>query len=266
MGLYDIDITELTDNVVISSDNEVSGSGIFDTLMVTVSKHIEAQYREGRILGTEYSNVYLGALQAVLDLSTKILLEKDLIAKQAEEVDSRINVNSKQIEKLTSDITISEEQSTKDLLLKDKQIEKLTSDISIAEAQSEKDLLLKDEQISKLSYEIANLLPAQKELIAKQADEIGIKITDIIPEQKALIEAQTINEGKKGSLIDYQRHGFKVDATHKNVKTLLDTWSIYYSMTPDGDNLLENLKKPTIDNTINALSTVIDQFPTIEEG
>jgi hypothetical protein len=350
MGLYDIDIKELTDSVVISSDNEVSGSGIFDTLMVTVSKHIEAQYREGRILGTEYSNVYLGALQAVLDLSTKILLEKDLIAKQAEEIDSRISVNSKQIEKLTSDIandlarttsevslkdsqkaltdqqlltevqnttqvtaqtdlitaqttkvnsdkTIAEEQSAKDLSLKEAQISKLASeetndtqrtandtsrttadvslkdsqktlvdqqkltevqntllvteqknkivsDVTIAEAQSAKDLLIKDGQISKVDYEISNLLPAQKELIV----------------------GQTTNEGKKGNLIDYQRHGLKVDAMYKNVKTLLDTWSIYYSITPDSLNLLQNLEKDNMDNTVNTLATAINQFPAIEEG
>lgn len=191
MSLYDIDIKELTDNVVISSDNEVSGSGIFDTLMVTVSKHIEAQYREGRILGTEYSNVYLGALQAVLDLSTKILLEKDLIAKQAEEIDSRISVNTKQVDKL--------------------------------------------------SYETNTLLPSQN----------------------TLITAQTTNEGKKGNLIDYQRHGFKVDATYKNVKSLLDTWTIYYSITPGTENILESIKKPTLDNTVNTLTNVINQFPSV---
>jgi hypothetical protein len=322
--------------------------------MVTVSKHIEAQYREGRILGTEYSTVYLGALQAVLDLSTKILLEKDLIAKQAEEVDSRITVNNKQIEKLTSDIAndtartnadvslktsqkaladqqllteiqttaqvtaqtglitaqtelataqtskvasdevIAEEQSAKDLLLKDAQISKLASeetndtqrtandtsrttadvslkdsqktlvdqqkltevqntllvteqknkivsDVTIAEAQSAKDLLIKDGQIGKVDYEISNLLPTQKDFIA----------------------AQTTNEGKKGKLIDYQRHGFKVDATHKRVKSLLDTWSIYYSITPDAVNLLESIKKTSLDNTIGTLTSVINEFPTV---
>jgi hypothetical protein len=379
MSLYNIDIKELTDNVVISNDNEVSGSGIFDTLMVTVSKHIEAQYREGRILGTEYSNVYLGALQAVLDLSTKILLEKDLIAKQAEEVDSRIAVNNKQIEKLTSDIVIAEEQSAKDLLLKDKQTEKLTSDIAndlartnaevalkgsqkaltdqqllteiqntaqvtaqtslitaqtikinsdmtIAEEQSEKDLLLKDAQISKLATEGANdtqrtandtarttaeaslkgsqkaltdqqlltevqntsqvteqtsLITAQtakvnsdktiaeaqsaKDLLIKdgQIDKVNYEVSDLLPTQKDFIAAQTTNEGKKGKLIDYQRHGFKVDATHKRVKSLLDTWSIYYSITPDAVNLLESIKKTSLDNTIGTLTSVINEFPTV---
>lgn len=355
MSLYDIDIKELTDDVIISNDNEVSGSGIFDTLMVTVSKHIEAQYREGRILGTEYSNVYLGALQAVLDLSTKILLEKDLIAKQAEEIDSRINVNNKQIEKLTSDIandlartntevalkgsqkaltdqqklteventaqvtaqtslitaqtakvnsdkTIAEEQSGKDMLLKDGQIAKLTSDISVSEEQSAKDLLLKDAQISKLTYEVATLLPSQKDLIVKQAEEANSKIavnnaqtqkitsditiaeaqsakdllikdgqigkvdyeiSNLLPAQKELIVGQTTNEGKKGKLIDYQRHGFKVDATYKNVKSLLDTWTIYYSTTPGTENILESIKKPTLDNTVGTLTNVINQFPPV---
>jgi hypothetical protein len=372
MGLYDIDIKELTDNVVISNDNEVSGSGIFDTLMVTVSKHIEAQYREGRILGTEYSNVYLGALQAVLDLSTKILLEKDLIAKQAEEIDSRINVNSKQIEKLDSDIVIAEEQSAKDLLLKDKQTEKITSDIAndtarttaeaslkdsqkaltdqqlltevqnttqvtaqtdlitaqttkvnsdktIAEEQSAKDLSLKEAQISKLASEETNdtqrtandtsrttadvsLKDSQKTLVdqqkltevqntllvteqknkivsdvtiaeAQSAKDLLIKdgqigkvdyeISNLLPAQKDLITAQTTNENKKGNLIDYQRHGFKVDATYKNVKSLLDTWTIYYSITPGTENILESIKKPTLDNTVGTLTNVINQFPPV---
>ena len=74
-----INIQEVTNNVTTSADNIVEGSGIFDDLMETVTKHITAQYKLGRITGTEYATVYLGAIQATLAEAMKFTLEKGAI-------------------------------------------------------------------------------------------------------------------------------------------------------------------------------------------
>lgn len=237
MSLYNIDVKELTDDVVISSDNEVSGSGIFDTLMVTVSKHIEAQYREGRILGTEYSTVYLGALQAVLDLSTKILLEKDLIAKQAEEIDSRISVNNKQIEKLTSDIFIAEEQS-------------------------EKDLALKETQISKLASEETNDTQRTANDTSRTTAEVSLKGS-----QKTLVDQQKLTEAEKTDLVDAQKVGFEVDFRLKHAKLLWDSWSVGFSVAQDAlgtedTDTLTLLNKTNVQNAMINLEDAINRFPS----
>jgi hypothetical protein len=41
-------------------------TGNFDELMKTVTLHLEEQFNAGRITGTDYATVYLGALQSVL--------------------------------------------------------------------------------------------------------------------------------------------------------------------------------------------------------
>ena len=54
----------LTGSVATSAANVVTGTGVFDDLMETVVKHLEAQFQLGRITGTDYATVYLGALQS----------------------------------------------------------------------------------------------------------------------------------------------------------------------------------------------------------
>ncbi len=67
--------TFLTSNVSTVSDGNgiksVLGEGIFDNLMETVTKHIDAQFENGRIKGADYATVYLGSLQTVLTQSVQ---------------------------------------------------------------------------------------------------------------------------------------------------------------------------------------------------
>ena len=50
------------------------GVGVFDVLMRSVKLQIDAEYQANRIKGSEYSTVYLGALQAVLTTSFQFVL------------------------------------------------------------------------------------------------------------------------------------------------------------------------------------------------
>lgn len=61
-------IANLTSNVATTTDGNyvVTGDGVFDKLMETVNLHLDAQYKLGRITGTDYATVYLGALQATV--------------------------------------------------------------------------------------------------------------------------------------------------------------------------------------------------------
>jgi len=84
-----VDIKDLTGNVTVDSEYNVSGDGVFDDLMETVTKHVTAQYDAGRITGPEYATVYLGALQSVLAEAVKYLMEdanKELIEAQKDEL------------------------------------------------------------------------------------------------------------------------------------------------------------------------------------
>lgn len=57
-------ITSLTTNVQTDSSYVVTGDGILDDIMETVNKHLDAQFKLGRITGTDYATVYLGAMQS----------------------------------------------------------------------------------------------------------------------------------------------------------------------------------------------------------
>ena len=75
--------TDYTDNVVIDEDSyDVTGDGMFDDLMETVTKHVEAQFCNGRITGVDYATVYLGSMQAAMQTSAKIFLEREIAEQQ----------------------------------------------------------------------------------------------------------------------------------------------------------------------------------------
>ena len=64
-------------------------TGNFDELMKTVTLHLEEQFNAGRITGTDYATVYLGALQSVLAQAVTFTLnmnksnkETDLLAQK----------------------------------------------------------------------------------------------------------------------------------------------------------------------------------------
>ena len=61
-----ISIVNLTQNVVTSADNIVTGTGIFDDMMTTVNAHMAAQFNLGRITGSDYATVYLTAIQSTI--------------------------------------------------------------------------------------------------------------------------------------------------------------------------------------------------------
>lgn len=74
-----ITLTDLT-----NSTSDTVGNGVFDVLIQVVERHIENQYEENRITGTDYATVYLGSMQSVLSESIKFLLSEQLADKQAE--------------------------------------------------------------------------------------------------------------------------------------------------------------------------------------
>ena len=59
--------------------SELDGSGVFDRLMQAVKLHLDEEYTSHRITGNEYSNVYLGAMTAVLQTSVQFLLNEQQV-------------------------------------------------------------------------------------------------------------------------------------------------------------------------------------------
>ena len=106
-----IDLTQFTDNVemVVETDasgkevSKVVGTGIFDTLMMVATEHLNAQYDTGRIRGEDYSNAYVQIYQATLQAAVQIWLQKPLAELQEKEIDAKIQLYYRQIEGFTED-------------------------------------------------------------------------------------------------------------------------------------------------------------------
>lgn len=55
---------------------ELKGKGVFDKLMQAVKLHLQEEYDAQRITGNDYTQVYLGAMTAVLQTSTQFLVNE----------------------------------------------------------------------------------------------------------------------------------------------------------------------------------------------
>ena len=64
--MADIDFDTLSDATTVGTGTATDGAGNFDELMKVVTLHLEKQFTDGRITGTDYATVYLGALQSTL--------------------------------------------------------------------------------------------------------------------------------------------------------------------------------------------------------
>jgi Zn finger protein HypA/HybF involved in hydrogenase expression len=100
--MADIQFTEVTNST--TADN---GTGHFDKIMQAMLRHIREEFDEGRIKGTDYATVYLGALQSAMQQAIQFALEEKL--------------REAQIDATVADTAIKQAQSARDLLLKDAQ-------------------------------------------------------------------------------------------------------------------------------------------------
>ena len=75
----DIQFSDLT-NATTPTD----GTGYFDKLLSTINIHINDQYNQGRLTGTDYASVYLGSMQSAISQSLEFLLKEKLIEAQTD--------------------------------------------------------------------------------------------------------------------------------------------------------------------------------------
>jgi hypothetical protein len=83
--MTDISLDTLSDATTVGSGNAATdGTGNFDKLMKVVTLHVEKQFTDGRITGTDYATVYLGALQSTLAQAVSFTLNMNKANKEAD--------------------------------------------------------------------------------------------------------------------------------------------------------------------------------------
>lgn len=100
----DIVLTDLTNGSVVSE--EWVGTGVFDVLMHAVNENIDLQYQQNRITGTEYAEVYLGSMQAVIAQSVQFLLQEKVQEAQVDKIADGILTSTKQREVMDAQIAL----------------------------------------------------------------------------------------------------------------------------------------------------------------
>lgn len=135
--MSDIDYNQIIAEIHLTDEDlttrVVDGEGTFDKLMTTLTAHINQQYEEGRIVGTEYANVYLGATNGFLQQAVFYLLNRDKFY-----IDNLLAL--KQIELAEKELLIKEqelEQAKKQNELADAQIKLILQKVKTEKAQTE---------------------------------------------------------------------------------------------------------------------------------
>lgn len=59
------------------TDGDIDGSGTFDLMMKSVKSHLQEEYNTGRIKGSDYATVYLGAIQTTMDRALSYVMTHD---------------------------------------------------------------------------------------------------------------------------------------------------------------------------------------------
>ena len=85
-----IDVKEFTDNVTTNTNFEVTGTGIFDALMDTATKHLTAQLDAGRLRGEDYATAYIQVYTATLQAALQAWLQKGVAEKQLELLEAQV--------------------------------------------------------------------------------------------------------------------------------------------------------------------------------
>lgn len=224
MTLNDIDVNTLTND---------QSSGVFDKLMSAVNKNIEQQYTLGNIDSTDYANVYLGSIQAVLAQSVQFSLQEQITEAQVSAILKENELKTAQLESIAKDNLLKDEQlliSTLDRSIKSyeyenllpEQLNKLREEIT----SIQKDASLKDDQLLTTAldrllkdYELESLMPEQ---LAKLQGEISMlatqesELTADGTKKRMLMDEEIETANKQQVLADAQLGLVKVDTIIKD--------------------------------------------------
>ena len=168
-----VDITDLT-------HASVEGNGVFDVLMRAVNAHLQKEWSANRLKGTEYSTVYLGALESTMNASLQFLLARD-------KTNAELDILKQQLVNLK----VEEINAGKQGVLLDKQ----STDLDAATA-------LKVQQ--RLNV-IDELLTASQQRINLASENLGIISRTAISDQQLLnLKVDEANAIKQGLQITAQ--------------------------------------------------------------
>ena len=209
----------------------IGGDGLFDTLMRAAKAHLDQEYTQNRIKGTEYSQVYLGSLTQLLQTSAQFLLEQRKSALEAELMQAQIAETNAKALLVHAQTELAKQQklnAENEWKLLDEQKAKMQAETKLLgqnylNAQVEFQVL--EQQVCKLKAEF-DLLQEQKLKVIQETTLLGQKVQT----EKAQTVGLGVDDdsviGRQKLLYKAQTDGFKRDAEQKAAKLLVDSWNV----------------------------------------
>ena len=179
------------------TSGSLNGTGVFDSLMRAVKVHLDQEYKKNRFSGEDYSTLYMGAMNAVLQQSIQYALTK-------EQSDAQAALLAAQASK-----TAVEE------LLVAQQLQNLTTEqLNLVKqgAQLDKQNLLLDEQVIKAGEDTALVTQQKLNLVAEKSNTnlTGLKISA----ETIYLSLQQTKLGSDKLLVDRQTANLTLDAAN----------------------------------------------------
>ena len=217
----------------------LDGTGVFDELMQTVKLHLSEEYDQNRIKGTDYSQLYLGALSATMQQSMTFLLQKQQADKQADLLAAQIvneglqaSLITAQIAKMNADVavavaqeanilqnTLTEIQSTAEGVNKVLNVAAQTSKViqdEATSAQQEANLLsegaLTAQQTLKVQKEVVIMGIEELRLDTQLASNLALtnaQVTKLASDNTNVLQNTAESQAKVNQLV---KEGAKTDA------------------------------------------------------
>ena len=190
-----VDITDLT-------HASVDGNGVFDVLMRAVNAHLQKEWSANRLKGTEYSTVYLGALESTMNASLQFLLARD-------KTNAELDILKQQLVNLKVDEANAIKQGLQ-LTAQTAQTAQQTANLLLEEANITKQGVLLTNQAAQIAAQTSLTTKQELQVIAetlnvpKQGTLIDAQ-KDVQVQQKLNLEAQNLNIPKEGGLVDAQK-------------------------------------------------------------
>ena len=187
----------------------VEGNGVFDVLMRAVNAHLQKEWSANRLKGTEYSTVYLGALESTMNASLQFLLARD-------KTNAELDILKQQLVNLK----VEEINAGKQGILLDKQATDLDAATALKVQQrlnAIDELLTASQQRTNLASEnlgiISRTAISNQQLLNLQVEKDnaikqGLQLTAqtlLVGKQELQVIAETLNIPKQGALIDAQK-------------------------------------------------------------
>lgn len=252
--LTEVDFTEITDGCP-------QGDGIFDLMLSSVKAHLKEEYDAQRIRGSEYTQVYLGALQAAMGQSMQWHLSATVARNQALLLEQQIANAEKE------NLLLEEQRSL--LIAQTAQVLQQTSNLVLEGVNIPKQGDILDAQESDIAASTA-LRVQQTEESVKNVELADYNLTTQLPVQTAILDQKLITEeaqtkdstsqgavggaiGRRNSLLDKQSAGFDRDAEQKAARSVFDTWGMAIGSGIDGVEFPAEVQTDKLDEIIRHL-------------